>query len=201
MHPNVALALSLIAASAFAQEEVAPPPPPPPAAQGEVSAPAPAPAPAEPAVSDHTVGLHLAANVGLFSLDVHQGRLYGFVAGNAGVPLLSNGQTGSFALGLGASFAVSPPAPSMWFFDVFAMTLPGWTTQGNGREVAVGIGIGAGFRYLHRSGLTFGFKVPIFGASVGPGATSVFGGTGQMVSTFYLQSAIALPMLSVGYRF
>ena len=139
-----------LSTTTFAQEEVAPAP----VAQPALVAEAKAPVAAVAVVDPHSIGVHLGANVGLLAIDVHQGRFYGFLAANAGVPLLTNGGMGAGVLGLGASFAISAPAESMWFFDAFKMI----------KQPFVGVGPGVGFPYLHRSGFVFGVKIPIFGA-------------------------------------
>jgi hypothetical protein len=185
-----------------------PPPPPstePAAAPVAVPAPAVAPpvtgrdavAPAE-VVSDRSFGVHVAVNLGLFAVDLQQGHFYGFAAANAGVPLVSNGSVGAFAIGLGYSTPLSRPEESMWFMDFFVDALPGWWGQGGSIAPVVGVGAGLGFRFLHRSGFTAGFKIPVFGASF----SSMSGfSTSQSVGMYYLFSLIALPIVSFGYRF
>jgi hypothetical protein len=180
----------------------APPPieaAPPPAAVPPAVAPGSTPAPRE-VVSDRSIGIHVGLNLGLFAFDVHQGHVYAFVAANAGVPLVSNGSVGAFALGMGYSTALSRPDESMWFMDFFVDALPGWVrTSGlNTPDLVVGVGGGLGFRYLHRSGFTLGFKVPVFGASF---TTQPNVDTAQSVGSFYLFNLIALPIISFGYRF
>lgn len=184
----------------------APPPPPPiEAAPPPAAVPAPAVAPAyTPAprevVSDHSVGIHVGVNLGLFAFDVHQGRFYAFAAANAGIPLVSNGSIGAFALGFGYSAALSRPDESMWFMDFFVEALPGWQQSFNFStpNLVVGVGGGLGFRYLHRSGFTMGFKLPVFGASF---STQTNFSASQSVGAFFLFNAIALPIISFGYRF
>lgn len=184
----------------------APPPPPPVEAAPPPAVPAPAvgpatvaPPPREP-VSDHSIGIHVGVNLGLFAFDVHQGRFYAFAAANAGIPLVSNGSIGAFALGFGYSTPISRPDESMWFMDFFVEALPGWQQSFNFNtpDLVVGVGGGLGFRYLHRSGFTMGFKLPVFGAAFSTQATF---SAAQSVGAFYLFNAIALPIISFGYRF
>lgn len=175
----------------------APPPVVPPPAVGNPVVPR---VPAPPPVEDRSVGIHVAVNLGLFAFDVHQGHFYGFVSANAGIPLVSNGDIGAFALGLGYSAPLSHPDESMWFLDFFFEALPGWWNLGSRLNPSffVGAGVGLGFRYLHRSGFTVGFKLPVFGASF----SSAVGFTAAAsVGTYYLFNAIALPVISFGYRF
>ncbi|MEW5742385.1 MAG: hypothetical protein AB1938_25940 [Myxococcota bacterium] len=194
------------------QGEVAPPapsvPPPPPSVPPPSASPVPPPAavaaprpvavPPEELVSDRSVGIHIGVNLGLFAFDVHQGHFYGFASGNAGIPLVTNGQVGAFAIGLGYSTPLSRPSESMWFMDFFLEALPGWWTSQGAPGAVVGLGGGMGFRYLHRSGFTAGFKVPVFGAafSVESNVSSA-----QSVGFFYLFNGVALPIVSFGYRF
>lgn len=185
----------------------APPPPPPiEAAPPPAAVPPPAVAPVYPpapreVVSDHSIGIHVGVNLGLFAFDVHQGHFYAFAAANAGIPLVSNGSIGAFAIGFGYSTTISRPDESMWFMDFFVEALPGWQQQ-NARfgtaDLVVGVGGGLGFRYLHRSGFTMGFKLPVFGASF---STQSNFSAAQSVGVFYLFNGIALPIISFGYRF
>lgn len=178
-----------------------PPPPviaPPPAVAPPAVPPVSEPQPRE-VVSDRSVGIHVGVNLGLFAFDVHQARFYAFAAANAGVPLVSNGNIGAFAIGFGYSAPISRPDESMWHMDFFIDALPGWVQLGGfGPSLVVGVGGGLGFRYLHRSGFTMGFKLPVFGASFS--SASSFNTTAS-VGYFYLFSAIALPVISFGYRF
>jgi hypothetical protein len=149
---------------------------------------------------DSSVGVFTALNLGLFGVDVHQGKFYGFAAGNLGIPLISNGAMGAFTLGAGYSLQLSENEGSGWYLDVFGELAPGWVqyvvydapTQGSGY---LGIGVGVGFRYLHKSGLTLGLKVPLFGIAAGGGSAST------SVLTYYEANLIALPALSIGIRF
>ena len=217
--------LGLVGTLAWAQApESAPPPaaaaptlpPPPPAettspasATVATAAPAAALVPEITPPSDHSVGVHLAVNLGLFAIDVHQGRFYGFASANLGVPLLTNGSFGAFALGLGASVPISSPAESMWYFDVYGMALPGWQdvygSGGSSKSPFVGFGVGAGFRFLHRSGLVIGFKFPVFGLAAASNYNGYsYGGqvqTSQLVGLFFLSAIVAMPIVSFGYRF
>lgn len=146
------------------------------------------------------MGIHVGLNLGLVAFDVHQGHVYAFVAANLGVPLVSNGSVGAFALGFGYSTALSRPDESMWFMDVFVEALPGWlrTSGFTTVDLVVGVGGGLGFRYLHPSGFTVGFKVPAFGASF---TTRPNADGPQSVGSFYLFNLITLPIISFGYRF
>ena len=200
-----------------------PPPPPPPTVEQpmprhppDVLMPEPGddplPRPTRP-LSEKSFGLYLGVNLALIGVELQVGRFYGFVAGNIGIPLVTNGGLGAAVLGLGYNVPLSAPGESMWFMDFYGEALPGWvsvyrydTPYGAQGTPFVGLGIGVGFRFLHRSGFTLGFKVPIFGLAVGPGAGGV-GNTGlaptgsQLVGTYYLANLIALPIVSLGFRF
>jgi hypothetical protein len=56
---------------------------------------------------------------------VHQGTLYGFAAGNLGVPILSRGQTGGFTVGAGCSLQLSE-RDAGWYFEAFGELAPAW---------------------------------------------------------------------------
>lgn len=147
------------------------------------------------------VGLHAALNIGLLSVDLHVKRWYSFIAGNLGVPMVTNGELGAFAVGSGYSLPLSPPGDSMWLLDLFAVVNPGWQTRwdqfsmDSSARPFVGLGVGLGFRLLHWSGFTFGIKVPVFGAAINGGST-----TSEAVSTFYLANGVGLPIVSFGYH-
>jgi hypothetical protein len=191
MNPLILAAVSALSLTAAADEGAAPPAPP--AVEAPVT-------PSITPPSDHYFGINIAANIALFSIDAQVGHFYAFAAGNLGVPLLTNGNGGGFAVGAGYTRAISDPAESMWYFDVFAMATPGWFDAF--KRPVVGLGAGVGFRYLHRSGFTFELKAPVFGLAVGPGVNANYdGGTGEMMSKFYLGSLIGLPIASFGYRF
>jgi hypothetical protein len=191
----------LVSAVAWAQE-AAPSEPIPDALPTPAGSPPPSVAPQPPAnISARTFfGLHAAVNVGLISVDLHVGHSYSFLAANVGIPLVTNGLTGAFAVGSGYSFPLSAPGESMWVMDVFGVANPGWQRTScfdcvNPTQFYVGLGVGIGFRYLHWSGFTFGLKAPVFGAAPGGGTS-----TSETVGTFYLANLIALPLVSFGYR-
>lgn len=185
--------------------EATPPAAVPPPATAPLAPPV-AKAPAVNAAQQTWFGVFAAVNVGLFGVDLHVNRSYTFLAGNLGVPLLSNGQLGAFAIGSGYSFPLSPPDDSMWVLDVFGVVNPGWQRRYDFNFCNqfscvdavypfVGIGAGVGFRFLHWSGFTFGIKAPVFGAAINGGST-----TSEAVSLFYLANLIGLPIVSFGFR-
>lgn len=181
---RLAALVSLLSLPTLAQELAAPPPPPLEAAP---------PAAVPTVVKDTSVAVQVGFNLGLLAVEVQAGHFYGFGAGNVGIPLVTNGQAGAFAIGLGYTFALSTPSESMWFMDLYGLGNPGWL----GGSILMGIGAGIGVRFLHRSGFTLGFKLPIFGAAVSSAGTT----TAAAVGLFYLANAIALPVFSLGYRF
>jgi hypothetical protein len=153
-----------------------------------------------PSVAAQThVGVHAAVNIGLLAVDLHVNRSYTFIAGNLGVPLVTNGDLGAFALGSGYSYPLSPPGETMWVLDLFGVVNPGWQAMWNSgftsysAQPFVGLGVGVGFRMLHWSGFTFGLKIPVFGAAINGGTR-----TSESVATFYLANAISLPIVSFG---
>jgi hypothetical protein len=181
------LAGLFLSSLAVAQEAEQPPPPPP---QIAVETP-----PAS-IVSDRSIGVHVAANIGLFSVDGQFGHFYAFGAGNLGVPIISEGQVGFGMMGAGYTFALSSPGESMWYMDLLALGTAGRL----GDSVIGGAGIGVGFRYLHRTGFTFSLKAPIFGATAQLSGNMPYSGA-SAVGNFYLANFVSLPAVSVGYRF
>lgn len=168
----------------------------------------PMPTPDDPSTGTW-VGAFAALNVGLVGADLHTGRSYSFIAGNAGIPMLMAGDFGAFALGSGVAVRLSSPAESVWVLDIFGLVNPGWHTRslgcdinGCGAERApyLGLGVGIGFRYLHWSGFTFGLKAPIFGGAINASSTDAAASSADAVSLFFLSNLVALPIVSVGYR-
>src|SRR5450432_1575468 len=167
--------LLLGALPALAQDTASAPPPPPPA-----SAPAPeatvseAAVSGEKAVSTHSFGIHTGVNVGLVQVDAMYDHFYGFASTTLGVPLLSSGDIAIGNVGLGYTTALSSPGESMWYFDIYGQGLAGKMNL-SGLQSGSGfgaIGLGVGIRYLHRSGFTVGFKLPVFGVSFGDAVSS-----------------------------
>jgi hypothetical protein len=209
------LAALALGSVAWAQEGAPPPGPvqpipdaPPPVAGAPLPVPKPAPlvapAPLFPkanAVVGVHVGVHAALNIGLLSVDLHVNHSYSFIGGNIGVPLVSNGTLGAFSLGSGYSLPLSPPDESMWVLDLFGVVTPGWQSGWNATYTAqtnvpfVGVGVGLGFRYLHWTGFTLGIKAPVFGAAINGGPSP-----SDAVVTFYLSGLIAVPIVSLGWR-
>lgn len=79
----------------------------------------------------------------------------------------------------------------------------------------MGIGISAGFHWTSISGFTVGFQIPVFGLA--PGYSAILGsstsnGSGgssggpvntgaTLIANYYLAAGMALPVVSLGYRF
>jgi len=152
---------------------------------------------------EQKVGIHLGVNLALFAFDVQVGHFYAMVAGNAAVPLLSNGDYGAFTLLGGYSTAIHRGYTGSWKMDILLQASPGWRNfypQDNSRVVSAFVGVGAvlGFRYEHRSGFSLGFKIPVFGYSIGRNGPA---GTITGVGNYYLASIVSLPVVSLGYRF
>lgn len=217
---RVTVAVLLCATVAFAQATSPPPPPPPPpppSGSDQVANPAPTEPPPPAAAADSTTavappsqtyfGVHVGLNLGLVSVDAMINRFYVFAAGNFGVPLVTNGGVGAVIAGIGYNIAISQPGDSMWFMDFIGMVPVGWLQTGCfvspcPNQPYGGFGVGVGFRLLHRSGFTLGFKIPVFGFTVGPAASAGSGFQGaSSVGLFYLAALIALPLVSFGFRF
>jgi hypothetical protein len=147
-------------------------------------------------VSDKSIGVHVAANIGLFEVDGQYGHFYTFAAGNLGVPMITNGQVGFGMIGAGYSVPLSQPSDSMWYLDLLALGTAGRVSQD---QLVAGAGLGIGFRYLHRSGFTFSAKLPVFGATTALSGQGFDGASS--LGAFYLANLVSLPAISIGYRF
>jgi hypothetical protein len=196
MHNSIkVVVISMVVAGAgFAQEQQQPtqPPPPPPVPVAEQSV-----LPSAPL--DRSFGVHTGINVGLLELDGQVGHLYGFASSALGIPLLSNGSTVVGALGIGYTVQLSSGDGSGWYFDLFGEG-QGGKLLGNSHAA---IGMGVGLRYLHRSGFTMGFKLPVFGMSVGDASKD---GNGQFsgpasLGNYYLGYLCSQAPLTLGFRF
>ncbi len=165
-----------------------------------LAAEAPAPPPSGP---ERHVGLQLYSGPGNLMVDVDLGRFYGYAGGSIGYPIIFSGtseQYGGGVVGAGVQWRLSPT--TRWKFDLTGTLLPTWWAG-----FSMGIGVTAGFHWTSPSGLTVGFKIPVFG--VAPG-NSIVGDSGNghsvnsgslLVANYYLEAAMALPIVSLGYRF
>lgn len=149
------------------------------------------------------VAASLGVNVGLFALDVSASGFYGFAAGNVGIPLLTNGSFGAFAIGAGITRIFASSDSVVWTGELFALAQPGWGATGVfDRSAFFGAGVGMGMRFVFKSRLVLGLKAPLMGGAFSssllqsPGASSA-----NVVGNFYLASAVALPIVSLGFRF
>jgi hypothetical protein len=154
-----------------------------------------------PIVNNTSLSIQLGVNVGLLAVDIQVRNFYAFAAANLGVPLLTNGDMGAFAAGAGYTIALSRPSESMWFMDFLGIANPAWmgrNWQSNKLQAGIGLGAGVGLRYLHHSGFTLGLKLPLLGGFIYNGGPQEVSKT---VGYFFLANAIALPVVSLGYRF
>jgi hypothetical protein len=164
---------------------------------------------AAPPTSDQRhLGLQLYTGPGNLMIDLDLGRFYGFVGASIGYPIIFSGTSSQYAGGviaLGAQWRLSPT--SRWKFDLAGTLLPTWWSG-----FSMGIGVSAGFHWTSVSGFTVGFKIPVFGLA--PGYSSVTGAysssssgyrpvnTGALlIANYYLEAGMALPIVSLGYRF
>ncbi len=76
-------------------------------------------------VSEHSFGIHTGVNIGLVQLDAQYDHFYGYASTTLGIPLITNGNDFIGNVGLGYTVALSSPAESMWFFDMYAQGLGG----------------------------------------------------------------------------
>lgn len=161
---------------------------------------------AEPETTRH-VGVHVGVNVGLFAVDVQAGRFYAMLAGNAGIPLLTNGSFGAFSGLVGYSVPLKRSRRSQWKLDMNLHLQGGFTADYLYNALAtgpnridyghIGGGVVLGFRYEHDSGFSMGFRAPLFGYSFSRANRALSSG----VSLYYLGAAVSLPVVSFGYRF
>lgn len=151
-----------------------------------------------PVVRDNSVSVQLGVNIGLLAADLQIRNFYLFGAGNIAVPLITDGGVSAFATGAGYTFALSKPAESMWFMDLLGILNPARTNWLAADKWGLGLGAGIGLRYLHHSGFTMGLKLPLLGAYIDNGGEQ---STQSSVALFFLANAIALPVVSLGYRF
>jgi hypothetical protein len=153
--------------------------------------------------SERSVGIHVGVNLGLFAFDVQRDHFYGFVSGNLGIPLVTNGAAWAVILGAGYSLPISSPEQTRWVMDFLGTVAPGGSSMSWGpTSFYTAVGVGLGFRLLHASGFTLGFKIPVFGMAFGPavGGRESFRGD-VSVGSYYLASGVSLPVVSFGYRF
>lgn len=153
-----------------------------------------------PRTEPRHVGLHLGITPSLM-LDVQWRQLYAFVNGAILWPALF--QSGvMFSGGLGATFRLAPATG--WHFDVFAFETTliyarPWRTPVDEGVARLGVGLGIGFHYTANNGLTLGFKAPLFAVGIDVDRRGkALGWEGSLV---YLDLAMYMPLVDIGYRF
>lgn len=152
--------------------------------------------------SDRHIGLQTATGPGNVLVDVDTGRLYAYVGASIGYPIIFSGdhtdQYIAGVVGAGGQWRISPT--SRWKFDLTGDLIP---TYWGG--FSIGIGVTGGFHYTSASGFTVGFKIPIIG--VAPGYSTLFNkhalinSGALLIANYYLEAAMELPIVSLGYRF
>lgn len=153
------------------------------------------------------IGLQASTGPGNVLLDAEYGHFYGFLGTSIGYPIIfaGGGINQYFAATAGAGGTWKLSSTSNWRFNLMGTLTP---TLWDG--ISVGIGVAVGFHYTSPGGFTVGFKIPLFG--VAPGCNAVFGddngngcpnvsGGASLIASYYLQAAMSLPVVSVGYRF
>jgi hypothetical protein len=154
-------------------------------------------------VSERSFGIHTGVNIGLIQLDAQYDHFYAYASTTLGIPLITNGNDFVGNVGLGYTVALSSPAESMWFFDMYAQGLGGKMALSTNTPSSYGaLGLGVGLRYLHRSGFTIGFKLPVFGVSFGDAVSSngSFNGASSL-GGYYLGNLMSSAPLTLGFRF
>ncbi|MFN0063141.1 MAG: hypothetical protein ACKVPX_11580 [Myxococcaceae bacterium] len=106
-------------------------------------------------------------------------------------------------MGAGYSLPINTIGQARWVMDFLGTIAPGGFSPDWGpTNFYTALGVTLGFRMLHPSGFTLGFKIPVFGMSFGPAISrgGLFRGDAS-VGTYYLSSGLSLPIMSLGYRF
>jgi len=140
---------------------------------------------------------HFAINLGIppeIAVDLDYGYFYGFGDVSIVFPAATDGNWLPMSIGAGVNFR--PVADSAWKMEIFAHYSP---TRWSSDHWCHAFGVGLGVHYTTVGGLTFGFKVPIFGYSVSPSESHY--DSGSAVAMYYLAGAVGLPVASIGYRF
>ncbi len=175
--------------------------------------PRPPPEPPPPLPPSHR---HFGIELGMppaVSLDVEASKLYAFGTLSLMMPLLTvteNGQAPffsasavthlwAFMLGMGLTFPISPQ--SRWRVDVYA--LGGGSNWNSGEQnpatAFAALGLGFGFHVTLDNGFTIGFKFPALG--VGTATSGIGVSNATALGAFFSTSLVALPPVTLGYRF
>lgn len=156
---------------------------------------------------NHYVSVSTGINLGLIEFDIASGHLIASFSTAAGVAMVTNGQFAVAEVRVGYAFALSSPGETMWFFDLFVEALPGHAVNGSGfppshtpgEGLYCGFGVALGFRYVHRSGLVLGFKLPLVGFGVGEWVDGE-DALGNLLS-YYAAHAFSSSLFTLGLRF
>ena len=138
---------------------------------------------------------------GTLAVDVDHGRLHGFASFNVLASILTAESSTHVVSGaIGGGLAV--PMSSRWKLDVFGAVIPLHVTS---FYTYLGAGIGAGFHYTARSGITVGFTLPVLGFARRIGS-SPYGYDARFrysdsLGYYYFAGALGLPLVTMGYRF
>ena len=156
--------------------------------------------PPEPPGKPRYVGLGLGFAPSI-AVDAEYKLFYGFANGSILVPLVSSGNAGiALSFGAGVNFPLTPG--SRWHFEVYGHYSPLRTDKYTEQWVHA-LGVGVGVHYTARNGFTFGFKLPVIGASfyTTRSRTGSVGDAADSVGLYYLASGAGLPLAMIGYRF
>jgi hypothetical protein len=122
----------------------------------------------------HFLSLQSGINFGLIEVGFQSDHFVGAVSTNVGWAVNSNGEQLAGDFRGGYTWALSPPGETMWFFDLTVDVLPGRIANGlvgpfgdPHQGIFFACGASLGFRYVHRSGLVLGFRLPLMGLSFG----------------------------------
>lgn len=165
----------------------------------------------DPLIPTHFVSVQTGVNFGLIELGLQSGHIVASVSGNAGWAISTDARFVVVDVRLGYTWALSPPDETMWFFDLVADVLPGRMARGPitgpfadpHLGVFCGVGMSLGFRYVHRSGLVLGFRLPLAGMGFGDWVNANPGGFNGWdgVLDWYMAMGLSTSIFTLGLRF
>ncbi|MFT3841986.1 MAG: hypothetical protein QM723_33655 [Myxococcaceae bacterium] len=158
----------------------------------------------------HFVSLQTGINFGLIEVGFQSDHFVGSISTNVGWAVTSNGQQLAGDIRAGYAWALSPPGDTMWFFDLTVDLLPGRIANGlvgpfgdPNQGLFFAFGASVAFRYVHRSGLVLGFRLPLVGLSFGDWVNHQHDSFdfGTSMSGWYLGLGLSSSIFTLGLRF
>ncbi len=162
----------------------------------------------DPDLPTHYVSVQTGVNLGMIELSIASGHFVAAVSTSPGWAVVSNGQEMAADFRAGYSWALSPEDETMWFFDLVVDAIPARVGTSFGRQPNEGLlfasGLAIGFRYVHRSGLVLGFRLPILGLAFGDWISGQHDGNfdfGTSMGGWYLALGLSSSLFTLGLRF